>query len=263
MSIFSKLIKQLKTDMKNRPLLDIIQAVIMWMSITLASIFIASLILVIFPFIYLIDRERHSLHKLAIIWGKIIQYLNPWWKFEIIGKENLANKNLPIIYVANHQSQADILALFILSIRFRWLAKESLFKIPLFGWAMSAVGYVSVKRGSQKSSERCMRIASKHLEQGTSMAFFPEGTRSATGELGRFKNGAFRLALATNTPIIPITINGCTKLLPKGSLLPKGAIVTITILPAVYPNNLSSDELMLEVRNKIAAQLHHDLLNKD
>ena len=151
---------------------------------------------------------------------------------------------------------ADILALFIVSTRFRWLSKASLFKIPLFGWAMSAVGYVPVLRGSKRSTERCMRISARHLKKGTPMVFFPEGTRSKTGELGQFKNGAFRLAVSLGIPIVPITINGCAELLPKGSLLPKVASVTIHIHECISPKNLSADELMLKARSVIFDQLN-------
>lgn len=261
MSANLKILKQFFQDMQKRPFLDIVRGGFTWLSVIMASIFFATLILILFPIVYLIDKERHTLHNFANGWGKAIQYLNPWWNFNIIGRENLAKKNEPAIYVANHQSQADILALFIISTRFRWLSKASLFKIPLFGWAMSAVGYVPVIRGNKRSSEQCMRTAVKHLRKGTPMVFFPEGTRSKTGELGQFKNGAFRLAASLGIPIVPITINGCTELLPKGSFLPKSANVTIYIHKPICPKNFSAEELMLKAREIIEKQLV-DLTNE-
>lgn len=254
-------LNQLFIDVRNRPLVDIFRGIFMWLSVVVTAIITSTLVLSLFPIALLFDKKRHSLHALANNWGKSIQYLNPWWHFKIIGKENLAKKNEAVIYVANHQSQADILALFIIGTRFRWLSKASLFKIPLFGWAMSAVGYVPVVRGSKKSSERCMRISAKHLKKGTPMVFFPEGTRTKTGELGQFKNGAFRLAVSLGVPIVPITINGCAELLPKGSLLPKSANVTIHIHEPIISKNLSADELMLKARNVISNQL--DLLKNE
>lgn len=258
MSKVFSLLKQLCIDIKNRPLLDAFKALFMWGSVVLSVITIGTLVLILFPMVYLIDKERHLLHDLANLWAKTIQFFNPWWTFDIKGRENLAKNGRAVVYVANHQSQADILALFIISTRFRWLSKASLFKIPLFGWAMSAVGYVPVVRGSKKSSERCLRISARHLRAGTPMLFFPEGTRSKTGELGAFKNGAFRLAVSLGIPIVPITINGCEKLLPKGSLLPKNARVTIHIHESIPSKDLSAEELMLKAREIISKQLQND-----
>lgn len=250
-----KTIKQFLTDVQNRPFLDVLKGIFMWINVVLSAILTSTIVLILFPLVYLFDKERHLLHEFAILWAKSIQYLNPWWNFKIVDKKNLASKGKAVIYVANHQSQADILALFIISTRFRWLSKASLFKIPLFGWAMSAIGYVPVIRGSKKSGERCMRICAEHLKNGTPMIFFPEGTRTKTGELGEFKNGAFRLAISLGIPIVPITINGCTELLPKGSLLPKNANVSIHIHEALFPTNLTAEGLMLKARNVILEQL--------
>lgn len=259
----SRIIKNFSHNLRNNSIFDIIKSIFLWSNIILSGIFISSLVLFSFPFVYLLDKKRHFLHTLANLWGKIIQTLNPWWTFKIIGKENLAKKNEAVIYVANHQSQADIIALFMISTRFRWLSKASLFKIPLFGWAMAAVGYVPVHRGNKKSAERCMLISSQHLKNGIPMIFFPEGTRSKTGELGAFKNGAFRLAVSLGVPIIPITIEGCKELLPKGSLIPRSAKVTVNIHKAIDSKNLSSDELMLKARTTIAEQLQKDKLGKN
>jgi 1-acyl-sn-glycerol-3-phosphate acyltransferase len=255
MSRFSIKRKMRSTNLKNQPVRTILRGIILWVSTTLSTIIVSSLILIIFPFIIPFDKERHSLHHLANYWGLTIKLLNPWWHFHILGKENLAKNNEAAIYVANHQSQVDILALFLINMRFRWLSKASLFKIPFFGWAMTAIGYVPVERGDKESRERCMKIAARHLKNNTPMLFFPEGTRSENGELRPFKNGAFRLAIAMNLPIIPITINGCNELLPKGSILPSSAHITIHIHPKISPENLSAEELMTKVRNVIQEQL--------
>ena len=241
---------------KRRLAVDVIRGCFLWGTVILSAIITSTSVLMLFPLVYLFQKDRHILHACANIWGKTIKYLNPWWTFKIIGHENLAKKNQAVIYVANHQSQADILALLILSTRFRWLSKASLFKIPLFGWAMSAIGYVPILRGNRKSADHCMRISKKHLKNGIPIVFFPEGTRSKNGELGAFKNGAFHLAVTLNIPVVPITINGCAELLPKGSLLPKVANVTIHIHESISPENLSEIELMLKARNVIANQLN-------
>ncbi len=234
---------------------QIFRAIYTWTNVVLLSIFFASLVLICFPFVYFFDRERHSLHWIAITWALTIGKMNPWWTFEIRGKENLATIGEPVVYVSNHQSQADILAIFMLSTRFRWLAKASLFKIPLFGWALSAVGYVPVVRTSKSSGEKSIKLSSMHLKRGTPMLFFPEGTRSKTGDLGEFKSGAFRLAKMLNVSIIPITISGCSDLLPKGSLCPKYSKVIIHVHDKIEPANLTATELMEKAKLTISSKL--------
>ncbi|APJ02812.1 lysophospholipid acyltransferase family protein [Silvanigrella aquatica] len=242
-------------DMNNPEPKNILRGIYTWSNVIFLSVFFSSIIIILFPFVYLFDRQRHSLHKLATYWALSIKNLNPWWEFKIKGKDNLAKKNEVVVYVANHQSQADILALFILSTRFRWLAKASLFKIPFFGWGMTAVGYVPVERGSKSSSEKSLKLSAQHLKNGTPMLFFPEGTRSKTGALGEFKTGAFRLSKSLNVPIVPITVQGCADMLPKGSIWPRVNKVTITVHPKIYPDDLTAAELMLQAKEAISSKL--------
>ncbi|KAB8027781.1 lysophospholipid acyltransferase family protein [Fluviispira multicolorata] len=247
--------QKINEEIRERDFKNLFRGVFTWINVTVFTVFYSSLILIFFPFVYLIDRERHSLHFLANLWAKSIKIANPWWQFEVIGTENLAKKGEAVVYVANHQSQADILALFIISTRFRWLAKESLFKVPFFGWGMRAVGYVPVNRTSKSSGEKSMKLSSRHLRRGTPMVFFPEGTRSEDGRLKEFKSGAFRLAKAMHVPVVPITLNGCANLLPKGSLLPKLAKVTITIHPKIQTAEITANEVMQKARESISSKL--------
>ena len=234
---------------------NILRGIYTWANIIFLSIFFSSIIVLLFPIVYLFDKERHSLHKLATYWALSISKFNPWWEFKVRGRENLATKDEVVIYVANHQSQADILALFILSTRFRWLSKASLFKIPIFGWGMSAVGYVPVDRSSKSSSEKSIKLSARHLKRGTPMLFFPEGTRSKTGAIGEFKTGAFRLAKSLNIAIVPITVDGCSDMLPKGSIWPRVTKVTITVHPKINSTNLTASELMLQAKEAISSKL--------
>ncbi len=233
----------------------VLRGIYTWINIIILSIFYSSTIIILFPFVYPFDKERHFLHKLANLWAISIGKFNPWWEFNISGRENLAKEGEVVIYVSNHQSQADILALFMLSTRFRWLSKASLFKIPMFGWGMTAVGYVPVDRNSKSSSEKSIKLSIRHLKKGTPMIFFPEGTRSKTGELGEFKMGAFRLAKSLNISIVPITVDGCADMLPKGSIWPKFNKVTITVHPKIESNNLTASELMLHAKEAISSKL--------
>jgi 1-acyl-sn-glycerol-3-phosphate acyltransferase len=120
---------------------------------------------------------------------------------------------------------------------------------------MTAVGYVPVDRNSKSSSEKSIKLSIRHLKKGTPMIFFPEGTRSKTGELGEFKMGAFRLAKSLNISIVPITVDGCADMLPKGSIWPKFNKVTITVHPKIESNNLTASELMLHAKEAISSKL--------
>lgn len=230
-------------------------ATYVWTIVPLLTIFFCSLILLLTPIALATNRRRNILHKVATWWAKSIIQFNPWWTFEIFGKENLPDENTPVVYVANHQSQADILAVFLINRQFRWLAKDSLFKIPIFGWAMRAVGYVPVKRGNKHSHIRCFRRAREHLEQGTSMLFFPEGTRSTDGKLHTFKNGAFRLAADARVGVMPITVEGASNLLPKGSMIPAVATVRITVHPIIPSDNTIESKVISRAKEAIASAL--------
>lgn len=231
------------------------RALVLWISVATTTVFFASVVLLAFPFVYPFDRERHALHAVAIVWAKTILFLNPWWRFEIVGRENLPPNGQAVVYVANHNSQTDILAMFMLGARFRWLSKDAVFKIPLLGWAMHACGYVSVTRGDKGSHARCMEESKRHLERGTSMVFFPEGTRSKDGVMQTFKSGAFRLAADTNAPVVPITLSGTATLLPKGSAFPSVTDVKIVVHPAIPSAGKSVDGLLQEAADAVASAL--------
>lgn len=226
-----------------------------WTIVPLLTVFFSTAVVVAAPIAILTDKRRDILHEIATMWAKSVVWVNPWWTFVVEGRENLPADNRPVVYVANHQSQADIISVFLLSRQFRWLAKDSLFKVPFLGWAMSAAGYVPVKRGDRRSHAECMRRAKEHLSQGTSMLFFPEGTRSRDGQLQQFKAGAFRLAAETRADVVPITLQGASDLLPKGSITPSVATVRITIHPVISSNGQRDEELLLAAQKAIASAL--------
>ncbi len=116
----------------------------------------------------------------------------------------LIPKDQPVIYVSNHSSMFDIWALFAtLPGSVRFVAKRELFRIPLLGSAMLAVGHVPIDRSARKSAFQAYDEAARRIQGGTSVLVFPEGTRSRTGELLPFKNAPFGLAIAAQVPILP------------------------------------------------------------
>ena len=236
------------------PLGGIFRLVILILTVALSTVLFANLVLISYVFVFPFDKQRHSLHRIGVVWAKTIVLLNPWWKFEFEGVENIPRNGEAVVYVANHLSQTDILAMYILGIRFRWLSKEEIFKIPLMGWAMSAIGYVPVRRGNKSSHAECMEHSKKHLLAGTPMVFFPEGTRSTDGVMASFKVGAFKLAHEARVPVVPVTISGSDRLLPKGSLRPRPARVKIIIHPRVSSDK-SINDLLNKARDVVAQEL--------
>lgn len=123
----------------------------------------------------------------------------------------------PVIYMANHQSLFDIPALLAsLPDQTRMLAKRSLFRIPVFGWALRAGGFIAIDREDRSKASQSFASAVERLQGGISALVFPEGTRSATGKLAALQRGGFLLALKAGLPIVPVGIEASRTIRRKG-----------------------------------------------
>ena len=150
-------------------------------------------------------------------WASLYVWMVPAWKISISGREKI-NFRKTYVVVSNHQSQLDILVAFGLFFPFKWISKTEIFRVPFIGWNMILNGYIPIKRGDKKSIQKMMNICEKVISKGSSVFFFPEGTRSTTGKLKSFKLGAFALAHKMKVPILAIAINGTKDALPKYSM---------------------------------------------
>jgi len=134
------------------------------------------------------------------------------------------------VITPNHQSNADILALVrMLPTPYRWVIKKELVRIPVFGWALARTGAVSLDRSNTAQSVERLRKSVDKLKGGWSLLIYPEGTRTRDGNVQAFKKGGFMLAVNTGIPILPVTVNGAFKMLPKTAYLPIPGHVTITV----------------------------------
>ncbi len=215
-------------------------AALMWLGIFVLTVVISLTVVVCGWLLAPFDRQRRVAHRLCGVWGESIFLAVPSWRLQIKGRARLDPRRRYIL-VANHQSLFDIMALFGLRRQFKWVAKDSLFRIPFLGWAMSAAKYVRLVRGERDSIRATYKQTKQWLASGISVLFFPEGTRSTTGEMLPFKNGAFKLAMELGVPVVPIAVDGTRNLLQRGSWLiqPRG-VVRIDVLepldPASYRN---------------------------
>ena len=175
-------------------------------------IVMAFLSLVLYPF----DRKRKVAHAQCFWWTDAVTALNPYWDVKVEGLDNIDHKKT-YVAVSNHQSLADIVLMYKTRMQFKWVAKDSLFKVPILGWNMLLAKHIRLQRGDFSSIKKVYREAGEWLRRGVSVVFFPEGTRSDNHEIGEFQNGAFKLAIKERVPILPIMIEGTKDAIPKGS----------------------------------------------
>lgn len=192
---------------------------LLFIMITCAILFFPALFiwLATLPF----DKKKRILHLYTCFWGALYTWVFPSWRVHVSGRKNF-RKNTTYVVVSNHQSQLDILLAFNLFKHFKWVSKAEIFKLPFIGWNMYLNRYVRLIRGDKESIEKMMVTSEERLREGSSVYFFPEGTRSNDGRVKKFKPGAFILAHKLKLPIIPIAISGTCVALPKYSMNTKG-----------------------------------------
>ena len=199
-----------------RSTLQIFRSLFIWFSIAFGTACMYFAALPVFLLTAPIDKKRRFGHWYAQMWGRGILKLNNRWHVEVLGQQKLPKKR-PVVVVANHQGMGDIMMAFCLDLHFKWISKRSNFLVPFMGWFMFHAGYIPLVRGKRDSIEQCMKKARWWLEQGVSVLFFPEGTRSRDGEVKSFKRGAFQLAMDAGVDVLPIGISGTIDALPKGT----------------------------------------------
>jgi 1-acyl-sn-glycerol-3-phosphate acyltransferase len=207
-------------------------------------LFICVLISLIF------DRSGNSVHSIGAFWSRILLFLSGV-RVGVNGVENIPEG--PVIFASNHQGAFDILVLqSYISTQFRWISKESLFKIPILGWSMSLAGYISIDRGRAALAYRSIEKAVDRVRrEGISVLIFPEGTRSTTGTLLPFKRGSFLLALKCGVPILPVSIQGTRDIMKKGSMLIRSADVKVVVGRPIDTAGIEEVELMEMVRRAV------------
>ncbi len=204
-----------------------------------------------------LDPTGKFLHAYGKIWGRVALRI-AGTTVEVHGAEKIPG-DTPLIFMGNHQSNFDILTLYAgLPHHFSWIAKQELFRIPLFGYAMKRAGYLPLDRSDGRRALKTMEFAAQKIRNGVSVIIFPEGTRSMDGKLIPFKRGGFLLAARAGVPIVPFTINGSATVNPPKQLKISPGKITLRFGDPISTEGATGkrrDDLIDRVRNAIESGL--------
>ena len=181
----------------------------------------------------------------AKLWGTLFcrMLLLP---LKVEGRGKL-DKKASYVFVANHQGAMDIFLVYaLLGHNFKWMMKKSLRRVPFIGFACARAHHIFVDRSGASKIEETIAQARATLQGGMSLVVFPEGTRTSTGHVGRFKKGAFLLADELQLPVVPLTIDGSFQVLPRqrGMLnFVRRHTLRLVIHRPVYPQGQGPDNI--------------------
>ena len=210
--------------------------------VVLPLLAVSTLILGILAMIVSILVNPRAGGVFGVIWARLNSFFTPM-TVTVLGAENMKPQTSYVI-TANHQSLYDIYVLYgWLGVDFKWVMKKELEKVPVLGPACKMIGHIFIDRSDTKQAVETINAAKAKIVNGTSVVFFPEGSRSKDGIMKPFKKGAFKMALDLGLPILPITISGTRKVLPKGSIDLTPGSATLTIHPPVPVDDYSEDNL--------------------
>ena len=223
-------------------------------SLIINTFLLGSLIIILSP----LDPSGNSIHYIGKFWARLNIFLG-FCRVKVEGREYLDPEKAYII-MSNHQSFFDVWALIAcLPLQLRWFVKAEIRKMPVFGYALQRMGHIYVDRARGDSIRQSIEKASLKIKEKTSVAVFPEGTRSEDGKLLKFRKGGFVLAQKSGCPILPITINGSRFVLPKNTLdLLPGRIEIRIHRPIDCPRKLDLDDTLRTVENAIRGGLDLD-----
>jgi len=198
--------------MKNllKPFYILYQYVIAWPLLAVLTIFTAVFTVCTVPW-----KNAEFVHKVQQFWSRSFFRLM-FLPVSVDGAEHI-QPGQSYVFVANHQSMFDVWLVYgWLPVIFKWLMKAELRKVPFVGIGCKAAGHIFIDRRNAMAAMESLKEVEKQLKNGVCTVIFPEGTRSLNGEVGRFKRGAFQIAWDLGLPVIPLSLDGCFEVMPKG-----------------------------------------------
>ncbi|MFT4189955.1 MAG: lysophospholipid acyltransferase family protein [Comamonas sp.] len=213
-------------------------------------------ILVVIASIFL---RGEPLYRLTIVWNAMVR-----WGSEVIlgirirvtGEENLPAAGQPAIFLSKHQSAYETIVMPLIQPRtVAYVFKRELLRIPFFGWALGRLDMVHIDR--QQGAQAFLRVAKQGrrlLDKGLVVIMYPEGTRTARGQQGKYKSGGARLAIQTGVPIHPVAVTSARCWPPRGFVKYPG-VVEFSFGPAISPEGRQPEELIREVEAWIEGEM--------
>lgn len=203
-------------------------------------------------------KEREPLTSLVLYhlfkWSLVAPLFTTYFRGKIYGSQNIPLKG-SLVIVSNHASYFDPLFLSCAMRRpVAYMAKEELFKIPLLNQGMRLYGAYSVKRDA--SDRNAIRAALNALQQGWAAGIFLEGTRTLDARIIEPKLGAALIAAKANVPLLPVSLWGTEKILPKGSLYPRPVPVTVRIGELIEPPSSTKREDLERITEQCAFSIN-------
>jgi 1-acyl-sn-glycerol-3-phosphate acyltransferase len=212
-----------------------------WVAAVLCVIIGTPIVALIFAFTAPFDPGRYAAGRAFRMVGVIALALNPLWRFKTRGR--ISDPRRPYVVIANHESYADIFLISCFPWEMKWLSKDTMFKIPLMGWMMQMAGDIKLVRGNRDSALNAIAQCRNRLAKRVSVMIFPEGTRSKTNELLPFKDGAFKLAVESGSPLLPIAVAGTRYAMAKGSFRFQPAKALAMVLEPIATQGMTSADI--------------------
>src|SRR5215212_5241966 len=218
--------------------LNYVHTSVAWPLVALYTVFMGTLSLACSLF----DRRGRLQHWCASTWSRMIAR-TALLDVRVRGAEHL-RAGESYVFLSTHQSWMDIpVMLGYLPRQLRIAAKREVFHIPFLGWHMRRSGQIPINRGSTAESIESLQRAARLLGEGISAFLFPEGTRTRDGSLQPLKKGGFRLAIESGLPLVPVTITGTRRAMPRGSMALRAGPVEMHLDPPILTDGLTDSDL--------------------
>lgn len=230
----------------------VVRTILFWFSMAVSLVILC-------PIIFLSQSSDRVIQILQQGWGRLHLWVSGA-KVEMKGLEHI-DLSRTYIMMANHQSYHDIFVVSTIPVYAHWMAKQELFRVPVFGWILGWIGAMRIDRSSKVKTLASVRSAVEQIREGRTVLIFPEGTRSPNGELLPFSKGAFSLAILSQVPILPITIEGTRSIMPKGSYLIRPGTIKVTIDPPIETASLGAKDKD-HLQEKVFALMQANLAGK-
>ncbi|MBO4560490.1 MAG: 1-acyl-sn-glycerol-3-phosphate acyltransferase [Bacteroidaceae bacterium] len=233
--------------------------------IALPVMIVLTIITAVVTMIGSIFNDRFWGYWPGMIWGRLF-YLIFLIPVHVHGKEHI-QKGQSYVIAPNHQSYWDAFLIYgYIGIKFKWMMKKELGRIPFVGWACYMAGCIFIDRSSRASSMESIRKAESKLNNGMSVVIFPEGTRTPDGNMAKFKRGAFLISEELSLPILPVTIDGNYDVMSRHAWNVTWHPVHITIHEPVWPSGKKcADEqelktIMAQTSDKVYKTINDTLI---